>query len=330
MMDTIAAWFTPEVIAVILGIVKAIIILLVVIIASAWMIWGERRLLGLWQDRWGPNRVWWLGIGQVVADMIKIFMKEDWVPRFADKTVFIVAPAVSMITILLAFAVIPVAPGWRVININVGVLFFLAMISLSVYAVMLGGWSSNSKYSLLGGLRAAAQMMSYEVFMGLATMGVVIEAGSFSFDKIVAAQAGLWYIVPQFLGFILFFMAAIAATHRAPFDIPEAEQELTAGFHTEYSSMKFGMFFVAEYVAITLMSALTVTLFFGGWHGPWLPPAVWFCIKTGFFMCFFILLRAALPRPRYDHFMEAGWKVMLPLSLLNVLVTGAVVLAVAS
>ncbi|HEU0198133.1 MAG TPA: NADH-quinone oxidoreductase subunit NuoH [Nevskiaceae bacterium] len=328
-MSAIAAWFTPEVIAVIIGIVKAIIILLVVVIASAWMIWVERRLLGLWQDRWGPNRVWWLGIGQVVADMVKIFMKEDWIPKFVDKPVFVIAPAIAMITMLMGFAVIPVAPGWRIINLNVGVLYFLAVISLSVYAVVLGGWSSNSKYSLFGGVRAAAQMLSYEVFMGLAMMGVVIEAGSFSFDKIVAAQANLWYVVPQFLGFILFMMAAVAATHRAPFDIPEAEQELTAGFHTEYSGMKFGMFFVAEYVGIVLMSALIVTLFFGGWHGPWLPPALWFCLKTGFFMCFFILLRAALPRPRYDQFMEGGWKAMLPLALLNTVVTGAVVLVVA-
>lgn len=320
--------FTPEVIAVIIGVVKAIVILLGVVIVSALMIWWERRLLGFWQDRWGPNRVWFLGIGQVVADMVKIFMKEDWIPRFVDKPVFIIAPAVSMITMLMAFAVIPVAPEWRVININVGALYFLAMVSLSVYAVMLGGWSSNSKYALLGGVRAAAQMMSYEVFMGLAMMGVVVEAGSFSFDKIVAAQHGLWYVVPQFLGFLLFLTAGVAATHRAPFDIPEAEQELTAGYHTEYSGMKFGMFFVAEYVAITLVSALIATLFFGGWQGPWLPPAVWFIIKTGFFMCFFILLRAALPRPRYDHFMEGGWKVMLPLALVNVLVTGAVVLAV--
>ncbi|TAM11194.1 MAG: NADH-quinone oxidoreductase subunit NuoH [Nevskiaceae bacterium] len=329
-MSAIAAWFTPEVIAVLIGMVKAVVILLVVIIASAWMIWVERRLLGLWQDRWGPNRVWWLGIGQVVADMVKIFMKEDWIPKFVDKPVFILAPAIAMVMTLLAFAVIPIAPGWRIIDLNVGVLFFLAVLSLSAYAVMLGGWASNSKYALFGGVRAAAQMLSYEVFMGLAMMGVVIQAGSFSFDTIVEAQTGLWYVVPQFLGFILFLLATIAATHRAPFDIPEAEQELTAGFHTEYSGMKFGMFFVAEYISITLMSALVVTLFFGGWHGPLLPPVVWFCLKTGLFMCFFILLRAALARPRYDQFMESGWKVMLPLALLNVLVTGGIVVALAA
>lgn len=326
-MNAIQAFFTPEVIAILIGIVKTIVILIGVIMVAAWMIWAERRLLGLWQDRWGPNRVGPLGLGIVIADMIKIFMKEDWIPRFADKPVFIIAPFVALVTMLLSFAIVPVTPTWRVINLNVGILFFLGMVSLSVYAVMLGGWASNSKYALLGALRAAAQMISYEVFMGLAVMGVVMQAGSFSIDSIVAAQKDLWFVVPQFFGFCLFTVAGIAATHRLPFDFPEAEQELTAGFHTEYSGMKFGMFFVGEYVGVTIVSALLATLFFGGWQGPWLPPVVWFAIKTSAFLVFFILLRAALPRPRYDQLMEGCWKFCLPLALVNLVVTGAVVLA---
>jgi NADH-quinone oxidoreductase subunit H len=192
---------------------------------------------------------------------------------------------------------------------------------------VLGGYASNSKFSLLGGMRAAAQMMSYEVFMGLAVIGVVMCAGSFDLDEIVRAQARLWYVVPQFAGFVLFLIAGISEAHRLPFDLPEGENELGAGFHTEYSSMKFGMFFVGEYAGIVLISAITVVLYFGGWQGPLLPPVVWFAIKTGFFIGFFILLRAALPRPRYDQLMSYGWKLMLPLSIVNLAATGAVILA---
>ena len=206
-------------------------------------------------------------------------------------------------------------------------LFFLAMTSLSVYSTVLAGWASNNKYSLLGGLRAAAQMLSYEVFMGLSLLGVVLLAGSFDLRDIVQAQHGLWYIVPQFVGFVIFLIAGIAETHRLPFDLPEADSELIAGFHTEYSGMKFGIFFIGEYVGIVLISAMIVTLFFGGWLGPVLPPLLWFLVKLGFFVGFFILLRASLPRPRYDQLMAYGWKVMLPLALLNLVVTGAVLLA---
>ena len=325
-MSTTQSLLSPEIVAIIIGVIKALVLLIGLVLVGAWMIWAERRLLGLWQDRWGPNRVGPLGLGQVIADMIKIFFKEDWLPPFVDKPVFIIAPFVAIVTMLLSFAIVPVAPGWRVANLNIGILYFLAMASLAVYAVMLGGWSSNSKYALLGGLRSAAQMITYEVFMGLAVMGVVMQAGSFSLDRIVAAQKNLWFVVPQFVGFCLFSLAGIAATHRSPFDLPEAEQELAAGFHTEYSGMKFGMFFVGEYVGIVVVSALIVTLFFGGWQGPWLPPFIWFAIKTTAFMVLFILLRAALPRPRYDQLMEAGWKFCLPLALLNLLVTGAIVL----
>ncbi|MGB3344462.1 MAG: NADH-quinone oxidoreductase subunit NuoH [Aequorivita sp.] len=305
----------------------AIGILLVLLTIAAGLIWVERRMLAAWQDRYGPNRVGPFGLLQVVADMIKIFFKEDWIPPFADKRVFILAPAIVMVTILLSFAIIPFAPGILVADINIGLLFFLAMSSLGAYSVVLGGWASNNKYSLLGAVRGAAQMISYEVFMGLSLMGVVIMAGSFNLTDIVLAQKNVWFFIPQFLGFVIFFIAGIAETHRLPFDIPEAESELIAGYHSEYSGMKFGMFFVGEYLGITLISALTTTLFFGGWLGfGFLPPVVWFLIKMFAFILFFILLRASLPRPRYDQLMSVGWKILLPLSLLNLLVTGALVL----
>jgi NADH-quinone oxidoreductase subunit H len=254
-------------------------------------------------------------------------MKEDWVPPMADRPIFVLAPALVMATGLVAFAVVPAAPAIGVIDLNVGLLFFLAMAALAVYGVVLGGWASNSKYSLLGGLRAAAQMISYEVFMGLALMGVVILAGSFDLRAIVEAQRGLWYVVPQLPGFLLFLIAGVAELHRLPFDLPEAENELVAGYHTEYSSMKFGMYFVGEYVGMILTAALITTLFLGGWLGPVLPPLIWFLLKTAAILVFFVLLRAALPRPRYDQLMALGWKVLLPLALLNLLVTGGVVLA---
>ena len=309
------------------GLANVFGILIVLVIYAAALTWVERRLLGFWQDRYGPNRVGPFGTLQVVADMIKILFKQDWVPPFADRAVFVLAPAIVMAAPLLAFAVIPISPNIGVVDLNIGILFFLAMTSLSVYSTVLAGWASNNKYSLLGGLRAAAQMLSYEVFMGLSLLGVVLLAGSFDLRDIVQAQHGLWYIVPQFVGFVIFLIAGIAETHRLPFDLPEADSELIAGFHTEYSGMKFGIFFIGEYVGIVLISAMIVTLFFGGWLGPVLPPLLWFLVKIGFFVGFFILLRAALPRPRYDQLMAYGWKVMLPLALLNLVVTGAVLLA---
>ena len=302
-------------------------ILIVVLTIGGGLIWYERRLLALWQDRYGPNRVGPFGLLQVLADMIKVFTKEDWIPPFADKAVFIIAPAVIVVVVLMSFAVITYTPGIEVVDLNIGLLFFLAMSSLGVYSVALAGWASDSKYSLLGGLRASAQMLSYEVFMGLSLMGVVMLAGSFNLRAIVEAQQRhVWFVLWQPIGFLVFFIAGIAETHRLPFDLPEAESELVAGYHSEYSGMKFGMFFVGEYLGITLISALTVALFFGGWLGPVLPPLVWFLIKTFIFISFFILLRASLPRPRYDQLMSFGWKICLPLSLLNLLVTGAVIL----
>ena len=311
MNDWVNDWIVP------------LVILVLLLLAGAWSTWLERRMLGLWQDRLGPNRVGPFGLGQVVADMIKIFTKEDWIPPFADKVLFVIAPMIVMIMMLLGFAIIPFAPGIQIAHFDNGLLFLLAISSLSVYSIMLAGFSSNSKYALLGAMRTAAQMLSYEVFMGLAIMGVVIMADSFSLSAIVAAQSDIWFILTQPLGFFLFLIAGIAESHRAPFDLPEAETEIVAGFHTEYASMKFGMFFIGEYLGVILISALITTLYFGGWQGPFLLPLLWFVLKTLFFVLFFILLRAAIPLPRYDQLMSAGWYVLLPLALFNLLLTGA-------
>jgi len=297
-----------------------------VLTLSALAIWIERRLLGLWQERFGPNRVGPGGILQSAADMIKIFTKEDWIPPFADPVVFVLTPAIVVVTTLMSFAVVPLAQEFVVTDLNIGVLFFLAMSSLAAYSVIVGGWASNSKFALLGSMRATAQLLSYEVFMGLSLMGTVLLAGSFNLGDIVEAQRDLWFVVPQFLGFAGFLIAGLAESHRAPFDMPEAETELVAGYHAEYSGMKFGMFFVGEYATVILLSSMIVVLFFGGWHGPFLPPAVWFVLKTLGFMVLIFLLRATLPRLRFDQFLSFGWKVVLPLALVNLLITGGVVL----
>ena len=297
-----------------------------VIFVGTMLIWVERRLIGIWQDRLGPNRVGPLGLLQVAADGIKIFFKEDWIPSFADKPVFVLAPTIIMISLLTAFVVVPFAPGVGIVDFNFGLLYFLALSSLAVYSSVLAGYASNNKYALLGALRAAAQTVSYEVFMGLSLMGVVMLAGSFNLREIVEAQRDGWYCIPQFLGLVVFVIALIAESHRTPFDLPEAEHEIVAGFHTEYSGMKFGMFFIGEYVGVVLSSAMIVTLFFGGWLGPGLTPLLWFCLKTLIWIIFFILLRAALPRLRYDQLMAFGWKVMLPIALVNLIVTGSVAL----
>jgi NADH-quinone oxidoreductase subunit H len=302
-------------------------VLFVFLNIAAGLIWVERRLLALWQDRLGPNRAGPLGLFIVLADTLKLFFKEDWIPPFADKQVFVLAPAIVVASVLMGLAVIPFAPGIVVADLNVGLLFFLAMSSLGAYSIVLGGWASNNKYSLLGALRGASQMIAYEVFMGLSVMGVVMLSKSFNLTAIVEAQQHVWFVVTQPVGFIIFFIAGVAETHRLPFDIPEAESELIAGFHAEYSGMKFGMFFIGEYLGISLISAMTVTMFFGGWLGPgFLPPVVWFFLKTFAFIALFILLRASLPRPRYDQLLGYGWKILLPLVLVNLLVTGAIAL----
>ncbi len=310
------------------GLVNVGIILGAAMTIAPGLIYLERRLLAIWQERYGPNRVGPFGVLQVVADMVKLLSKEDWIPPFADKLVFVLAPSIAVFATLMALAVIPAAPGIVVTDMNVGVLFFLAMSSLGAYAVILGGWASNSKYSLIGGMRSAAQMISYEVFMGLSLAGVVLLAGSFNLSDIVEAQKNLWFVVPQLAGFFVFMIAGLAETHRIPFDLPEAESELVAGYHAEYSGMKFAMFFLGEYLGMIVIAALISVFFFGGWLGPaFLPPGAWMFLKTMAFICFFILLRAGLPRPRYDQFMAYGWKLMLPLALVNLLVTGAIVVA---
>ena len=311
-----------------LGFIMILPVLLGAMLGAAVLVWWERRLLAFWQDRLGPNRLGPFGSLQIVADIIKLLTKDDWVPPFSDRLVFTLAPTAIVAGMLMGFAVVPFGPGLHIIDLNVGVLFFLAMTSLAVYGVLLGGLASNNKYSLIGGLRSASQMVTYEVFMGLSIMGVVMLTGSFNLNTIVEAQRDVWFVIPQALGFVVFLIAGLAESHRLPFDLPEAEHELVAGFHTEYSGMKFGLIMIGEYLAVILTSAMLVTLFLGGWLGPaFLPPIVWFTLKTALAICFFILLRAAIPRPRYDQLMSLGWKILLPLTLVNLLVTGAIALA---
>ena len=325
-------WMTQEQWATTFSIIQAVVILLVVVLIAALMSFIERRLLAWWQDRYGPNRVGPFGIFQIVADMLKIMFKEDWLPQFSDKRIF----AIAMATALLSFAVIPISPTLGVADLSIGLLFFFGMAALAVYSVMFGGWASNNKYSLLGSIRSTAQTISYEVFMGLSLMGVVTIAGSFSLRDIVEAQSNYWFIFTQPLAFFIFVVAGVAVTHRHPFDQPEAEQELAEGYHIEYGGMKWGMFFVGEYVNVVLISAMITTLFLGGWLPPFgidipfIPPAFWFIAKTSFFVMLFVLARGSLMRPRYDQVMNFGWKVCLPLTLVNLLVTAAVVLAMQS
>ncbi len=290
------------------------------------MIWIERRALAFFQDRLGPNRVGPLGLLQPIADVIKLFMKEDWNPPFADKWIFMLAPFLAVVTVLLAFVVMPVVPGFNVSDTNVGLLFLLGMMSLNVYSVVLAGWASDSKYPLIGAMRGAAQLISYELPLAISLIGVVMLAGSFRLTDIVNSQHRAWFVLYQPLGLVLFVIAGIAESRRIPFDLPEAENEIVAGYHTEYSSMKFALFYLGEYLDLTLVSVMVTLLFLGGWLGPVLPPVVWFLIKTGAMIFLFIWLRAVLPRYRYDQLMEFGWKWMLPLSLLNLVVTGAVAL----
>tara|TARA_R110000824_G_scaffold288508_3_gene476734 strand:- start:52864 stop:53847 length:984 start_codon:yes stop_codon:yes gene_type:complete len=310
------------------------LILLVGLGVSVMMIWVERRMLAFWSDRLGPNRVGPFGLFQVIADAIKMLMKEDWIPPFSDKFTFVVAPMILPIVMLMSLAVIPFAPGVGVIDLNIGVLWIFAMAGLASYSTMLGGLASNNKFALLGSLRGAGQMISYEVFMGISLLGIIMLADSFTLRDIVEAQADGWYIFPQFFGFIVFMVAGIAESHRWPFDLPEGESEIISGYNTEYSGMKFGLFMIGEYIGMVVMSALIPVLFFGGWLAPFglefgneiISGLFWMGAKTTFFLLFFVLVRAALVRPRYDQLMNYGWLVMLPLSLLNLLITAAVVL----
>jgi len=314
--------------------VKSAVLLFILLTACAYMTLLERRLLGKFQVRHGPNRVGPFGLLQPLADGLKLVFKESFMPAHVDVIVYWLAPAISMIAALFVYAVIPFGPevtlfGQRVplrlADVNVGILLVLATSSVGVYGIILGGWSSNNKYSLLGSLRSSAQLISYELALGLAVISVVLTAGSLSLVRIVEAQRHVWFVALQPLGFLIFLIAAVAETNRAPFDLPEAEQELIAGYQTEYGGFKFAMFYIGEYVAIVTMSALATTLFWGGWWGPLLPGLIWFVFKTLAFVFFFIWLRATLPRVRHDQLMALGWKFLIPLGLLNLVVTAVIV-----
>ena len=315
--------------------VKLLLIFGVVLTLAAYLVLAERKILGRLQLRHGPNRVGPFGLLQPLADVIKLLTKEDTIPAGADRPIFLLAPGLTAITALLAFAVVPFSPPITlfgrtiplvVCDLNIGVLYFLGLSSLAVYGVALGGWASNSKYALLGSIRGLAQLISYELSMGLAIVPVVLATRSFSLTDIVMAQAKLPFAVLHPLAFLIFFISMLAESKRVPFDLPEAEAELVAGFHTEYSGMRFGLFFVGEYINLIILSAMITVLFLGGWHGPLLPPLVWFIGKVLFICFIFIWIRGSLPRLRYDQLMHFGWKVLVPLALLNVLITGAVLL----
>ena len=306
------------------------LVFLVILTLAAYLVFAERRILAWIQDRKGPNRVGPQGLLQPLADLIKMLTKEDFRPAGADKWLFYLAPAMAAIPAIMIFAVIPFASPLRLMgrelpmvvsDLNVGLLFFMALSSIAVYGVALGGWASNSKYALLGSIRGLAQLISYELSMGLSLVPVVMLAGSFRLSDIVNAQTDCWFILYQPLGFVIFLISIAAECKRIPFDIPEAEGELVAGFHTEYSGMRFGLFFVGEYINIIVLGGLAATFFLGGWHGPLLPPLLWFAIKVLAFAFFFIWVRGTLPRLRYDQLMHFGWKVLTPLALVNILVT---------
>ena len=325
---------------------KIVGVLVVALMGVPVMVWVERKVSARIQNRRGPVYVGPMGLVQPFADALKLLLKEDIMPTNADRILYVLAPLMAFIPALLTFAVIPIGPHLQISDINIGLVYVLSVSSLGIYGIVMAGWASNNKYALLGGLRSAAQMISYEISLGLSVIGVLMYSGSLSLVRIVEAQQGAWlgvipkwFVFPQFLGFILFLVSAFAETNRLPFDLPEAEQELVAGYHVEYSSMKFAMFFMSEYVAMISASCVIVTLFFGGWLplpliGPavegFLPqavvlyvmPVVWFLGKVAFFLFFYVWVRWTIPRLRYDQLMQLGWKVLLPLAILNVFISG--------
>ena len=319
-----------DVIEIAIAVVKIIVVFVCVLLCVAYTTWLERKVLGHMQVRCGPLRVGWHGLLQPIADGLKLFFKEDIVVNSASKFIYILAPVIATIAAYASFAVVPFGNKLELLgrsidlhiaDVDMGVLYIFALSSLSVYGVTLAGWASNSKYALLGGLRASAQMISYELSVGLSVIGVLMLAGSLSLVDIVAAQ-DVWFIVYQPVGFLIFLICGFAECNRSPFDLPEAENELVAGFHVEYSSMKFALFFMAEYAHMIVVSALVATLFLGGWRGPVLPGVVWLLLKVFAMLFFFIWIRATYPRFRYDQLMKFGWKVLFPLALANILVTG--------
>jgi len=335
---------------IVVSVIKSLIVLLVLLTAVAYSVWLERKVVGHMQNRWGPTRVGPFGLLQPAADGLKFLFKEDLTPPHVYKPLFLGAPMISVVFALTSIAVIPFGNSiWlfgypiplQITDVNIGLLMILGVTSMGVYGVALAGWSSNNKYSLLGGLRASAQMVSYEIGLGLSLVGVLIQSGSFSLRDIVVAQSGRFLgIIPrwnifhgQFIGFFVYLIAAYAETNRIPFDLPEAETELVAGYHSEYSSMKFAMFFMAEYANMITVACLATLLFFGGWNGPLFGPAlvrallplVWFGAKIFCFLFLYIWVRGTLPRFRYDQLMSFGWKFLLPLAIANLVATAIAV-----
>lgn len=316
------------VLAIVFTLIKILIIVVCVLTGVAYMTYAERKVIGHMQVRLGPVHTGPFGLLQPLADGLKLMSKEDMTPDMVDKPVFYVAPMLGMVPGLAAFAVIPFAPNIVVADINIGVLYVLALSSIGVYGIIMSGWASNSKYATLGSLRSSAQIISYETAMGLSILGPVLLAGSLNLKEITEAQRGLWFFIPQFVAFVIYSISAVAETNRAPFDLPEAETELVAGFHVEYSGMRFAMFFLGEYANMYVVSCMCAILFLGGYTGPLLPPLVWFLIKMLAFMFFFLWLRATLPRLRFDQLMNLGWKVLIPIALANLLITSIVVYAI--
>jgi NADH-quinone oxidoreductase subunit H len=318
--------------------IKSFVIINLLLGTFAYATWVERKLIGRMQLRYGPNRAGPFGLLQPIADLVKLIRKEHFYPATSVQLLYIGAPLLSAVTALAAFSVIPFGGGWhvwrydisgQVANLPISLILIFALGSVGIYGFIVGGWASDSKYSLLGSMRTCAQLVSYEVALALSVLGVVLMAGSLSLVEIVHQQSeSVWFAIPQFVGLLVFFFSGIAETNRPPFDLPEAETELVAGYHTEYSGMRFGLFSMAEYINMITLSALCVTLFFGGWLGPWSPLGpVWFLLKLGILVCIFIWLRASLPRLRYDQLMAFGWKVLLPVATVNALVTAALVIA---
>ncbi len=309
----------------------------VVLLAFAYTTLLERKLLGRMQLRYGPNRAGPFGLLQPIADLVKLIRKESFFPTNAIDVPYILSPVISAFTALAAFSVIPFGGVWhigpydvtgRVVDVSISLVLLFALGAVGIYAFLVGGWSSEAKYSLLGSMRTSAQLVSYEVSLGLAVLGVVIMGQSLSLVEIVERQnETIWFVVPQFLGFLTFFVAGLAETNRTPFDLPEAESELVGGYHTEYGGMRFGLFQTAEYINMITFSGLAVTLFLGGWHGPFLPGPLWFVLKLGVFIFLFMWIRATLPRLRYDQLMKFGWKVLLPVATLNAVATAVLVVA---
>ena len=324
----------PEGAFFVIMVAKIVVVFGLMLLSVAYLTWLERKVIGDIQVRLGPMRVGPHGLLQPIADGIKLMFKEDIVPQAADRAIYLLAPMLALIPAFISFAVIPFGDRIRlfgrtidlvITDINVGLLYVFGVASLGIYGIVLGGWASNNKYALLGGLRSAAQMISYELSLGLSVVGVLMLSQSLSLVQIVNAQSTAWFILFQPVGFLIFLICAIAETNRAPFDLPEAETELVAGFHVEYSSMKFAMYFMAEYANMITVAAMATTLFLGGWRGPFLPPVVWFLVKLYLFIFLFIWLRATLPRFRYDQLMGFGWKVLLPVALANIMMTAAFV-----